>query len=478
MTDEGSHVVTTFVRNRGAVLLVRRRPDAVRFPGVWDALSGGIEDDAGDGTDSDTTDDADGPTTDDADGPTTDDTARACALISEETSLGDDERQVVRSGRPVEGVSANGDTLVHHPVLVETTTRDVDVGGRETVWTTPAALAVDDRETVPSLWDAYERVAPSVRSVAADDDHGAAALSVDALEVLSLRAALLCRERDGASVDRSTEWDELADLARRLREARPSMAVLRNRINRAMTAAASPEGWTLAFETPEFGVGATDHRREDTAEKDARAVVEATLEAIDRATSADEAAAAAARDRLRGQVLTVSRSGTVLQALMDASLDRIFVAESRPGREGVDVATELAAHGPVTLVPDAATAHVLATESIDAVVVGADTVFPDGRVVNKVGTRATAIAASDADVPVCVVTAGEKVSTERDLTLERECRSGSVDVAPTVDVVSPTFDVTPPRFVTELITEYGAIEPAAVSPIAETISAWEDWPIK
>jgi hypothetical protein len=53
----------------------------------------------------------------------------------------------------------------------------------------------------------------------------------------------------------------------------------------------------------------------------------------------------------------------------------------------------------VTVHTDAAVAHVLATHDVDAVVVGADAVLSDGRVVNKTGTRAAAIAAANEGGP-------------------------------------------------------------------------------
>ena len=95
----------------------------------------------------------------------------------------------------------------------------------------------------------------------------------------------------------------------------------------------------------------------------------------------------------------------------------VFVAESRPGGEGVAVAESLADEVPVTLCPDAAVAHLLGRGAVDRVLVGADTVLADGSVVNKVGTRAAALAAARERVPVHAVAARDKVSPAETATL-------------------------------------------------------------
>ena len=72
-----------------------------------------------------------------------------------------------------------------------------------------------------------------------------------------------------------------------------------------------------------------------------------------------------------------------------------------PAREGLGDADPFAGAGlDVTLCTDAAVAHLLAEESVEVVLVGADAVLPDGSVVNKVGTRAAASAAAREDISV------------------------------------------------------------------------------
>lgn len=411
---EGDHVVTAFLRNRGEILLLRRSDAVGTYVGSWGGVSGFAEGDPED---------------------------QVWAEIREETGL-EESVSLVRSGHPVRVEDSDiGREWTVHPFLFDCDSRAVELSEEHDAfeWVPPTAILDADRETVPALWEAYERVAPTVRSITADAEHGAAHLSVRALEVLRDRAGVLVRERreskgaKSASEATGEEWDELADLARRLLEARPSMAVLRNRVNRAMA----------------------------EADGDAGAVLESTLAGIDRAITADEEAATAASEYATGTVATLSRSATVLDALAAGDPDRIYVAESRPAREGIGAAEELAAGAAVTVHTDAAVAHVLASESIDRVLVGADAVLPDGRVVNKTGTRAMAVAAAREDVPVHAVAASDKISARESVSLESGDAHAVYD-GDAVDVLNPTFDVTPADCVTGVVTERGTLEPAEI----------------
>ncbi|MFA9501984.1 NUDIX domain-containing protein [Natrinema sp. H-ect1] len=431
-SGDSAHVVTAFLRHRSDVLCLRRSDAVGTYRGQWGGVSGFAEGDP-------------------------DEQVRT--EIREETGLEPGETvSFVRSGRPVKFEDSDLEReWVVHPYLFDCDTREVELSEEHDTaeWVPATAILEDDRETVPKLWAAYERVAPTVRSIAADDEHGAAALSLRALEVLRDRAGLLVAEREESGADPAGERDELAELAGRLLEARPSMAVLRNRVNRAMAGAAGADG-------DDWG---------------APAVLESALSTIERALAADTEAAANAADRLAGSVATLSRSGTVLEALETGDPSRIFVAESRPAREGIDVAERLAATTDctVTVHTDAAVAAVLAREDVDRVVVGADTVLPDGSVVNKTGTRTLAVAAAREGVPVSVVAATAKVSTSEAVNLESGDRSAVYDGDAPIDALNPTFDVTPADCVTEVVTERGVLEPAEIETVADELRDLETW---
>lgn len=412
-------VVTCFLRHGPEVLLLRRSDAVGSYAGQWGAVSGFAE-------------------------GTPDEAARW--EIQEEVGLLG-ATDFVRAADPVEVVDESLDARwLVHPYLFDCGSTAVDpneeVAGYE--WVQPPAIL--DRETVPELWAAYRAVAPTVETVRADDDHGSASVSLRALEVLRDRAAEIADP--GGDDDRDDEYAPLADLVRELRMARPSMGVVANRVNRVMSE---------ADPTP-------------------AAVRDEALEACERAVRADREAAAEAAGVVGDRVLTLSRSGTVLEALRRADPGAVYVAESRPDREGVGVAGELADQGvDVSLFVDAAVGHVLATGDVDAVLVGADTVLADGAVVNKVGTYPAALAARDADVDCYAVCSRDKVVPERSVELEAGPPSAVHERSASFQVLNPVFERTPARLFTGVVTEDGPLTPDEVAAIAEEHADLAGW---
>lgn len=403
-------VVTVFLRHRGRILLVRRSDAVGTYQGRWGGVSGYVENDPDDAL------------------------ADARRELAEEVGVFD--ATMVRAGDPLDVVDGDHEWTVH-PFCFdwngdgELTLND-ELAAAE--WVHPPVIR--ERETVPALWAAYERVAPTVDDVRDDDTHGSAYVSLRALEVLRDRAAV------------ADEWESVASAARDLRDARPSMAALANRVNRAMAE---------ADRTPE-------------------AVRARTQDAIDAAADADSEAAANAVDRLGGTVFTLSRSGTVADALLEAK-PSVVVAESRPAREGVDVAEELSSAGlDVTLTTDAAMGYALAESAdADAAVVGADTVLPDGSVANKVGTRLLALAAAREDVPLYVVAASDKVAAAADFHPEFGEDGAVYDGDAELGVLNPTFDRTPGDLVEGVVTEHGVLDAADVGEVADEHRRAAEW---
>jgi translation initiation factor 2B subunit (eIF-2B alpha/beta/delta family) len=434
-----THVVTCFLRNRGEVLLLRRSEEVGSYPGKWGGVAGHAEGDPN---------------------------RAARDEIAEETGLLD-ACTLARTGVPFSFEDADLDTeWTVHPYCFDCERRDAETDWEtsEFEWVHPTEIL--RRETVPNLWSSYSRVGPTIQRIAEDSDHGSAYLSVRALEVLRDRAGSFAVNDPDAD-----RWPQLAAIAERLLDARPSMAVVANRVTRAM-AAASDDGDGAGGTASDDGDGAAGTAT-------AAAVERAARDGIERAYRADEETAANAADEIRGEsVLTLSRSGTLLDALPAAR--RVFVAESRPAREGVGVAEEIAADaddsGPeVALLTDAAVAHVTATEEIDRVVVGADAILPDGRVVNKTGTRAAALAANREEVPVSVVAATDKVGTDDAVHLEEGDPSAVYDGDANVTALNPTFDATPADAISGVVTERGALTTAEISGVADELRELSGW---
>ena len=419
-------VVTCFLRHEGAVLLLKRSAEVGSYSEAWGAVAGHVE--RAESTHSDETDAR---------------KAAASREIREETGLSDEDVTLVRRGDPFNLTDEElGVAWTVHPYLFDAATREVVPNWETSEFEWAAPTAILHRETVPELWRSYDRVRPSVETVATDRDHGAAYISVRALEVLRDEAALAAR--------RGGERARLAALARDLLDARPSMSVVRNRVNRVMHAVSDAET--------------------------ARPVEHVASAAIERAVSADRRAAEWAVDHVGGQrVATLSRSGTVRQALEFADPEAVLVAESRPGREGVAVAESLADDTAVTLTTDAGFAHALQSWDADVLLVGADTVLADGRVVNKAGTRAAAIVSSFEGIEVLVTAAVDKLSADGAIALEPRDPAEVYDGDAAIDVLTRTFDVTPPDCVDGVITERGLLDSEAVARVVERHREYARW---
>ncbi|MFU1779828.1 NUDIX domain-containing protein [Haloarcula japonica] len=422
-------VVTCFLHSEGEVLLLRRSDAVGSYQGQWGGVAGYVADDAGRDRDPETA---------------------ARAEIDEETGLAD-AVTLVRRGDSFQ--AADADRRIRwrvHPFLFDCDARTVTTNAEttETAWVHPPEILT--RETVPRLWTSWDRVRPRVETVREDRTHGSAWLSLRALEVLRDEAALADAGRsDGleAAERDSDGWDALAAVAAELREARPSMVVVANRINRAMAA--------VTDESP-------------------AAVERAATETLNHAVTADRIAAAVAAEHVGDRLATLSRSETVRAVVDAAAPEAVLVAESRPGGEGIGVAEMLADSAAVTLTTDAAFGHELDVWNADTLVVGADRVLPDGRVVNKAGTRAAALSAAAADVDCYAVCATDKIAPhsewEREERDPREVYDGDADLA----VENPTFDLTPASAVT-VVTEHGVLGTDENEGIADAHRDRSEW---
>jgi methylthioribose-1-phosphate isomerase len=173
---------------------------------------------------------------------------------------------------------------------------------------------------------------------------------------------------------------------------------------------------------------------------------------------------------------------------MDAYLIALVTEAARVGRRYEWVATEtrpylqgarLTAHTlaelgqEVTLITDSTAAAAMSPQGlgIDALVTAADRVTMDGHVINKVGTLGHAVAATAFGVPFYALvlapdplarTASDVVIEERDgdeVLAVRGVRTASPLVT---RGWYPAFDVTPPQYVTRIVTSNGVYAPDRV----------------
>jgi translation initiation factor 2B subunit (eIF-2B alpha/beta/delta family) len=150
-------------------------------------------------------------------------------------------------------------------------------------------------------------------------------------------------------------------------------------------------------------------------------------------------------------VLTHSASATVREAVLHTPPARVFCTVSSPFEEGRSLAEDLTGEGlDVELVEDGDVGRALETASL--VLVGADTVYDDGSVKNKIGTLPLAGAARE--VGVRTVVACELLKL--------------VPVASPATEDEPDLrDTTPPELIEEIVTEEGPTEPEHVKSVIE-----------
>ena len=182
-------------------------------------------------------------------------------------------------------------------------------------------------------------------------------------------------------------------------------------------------------------------------------------------------------------IMTFSYSTIVAKALANAQQKgkaiEVFIAESRPGSEGLKMAEELEAAGiPVTLFVDSATRYFM--KNVDKVFIGVEAIAANGAVVSKVGTSCVALAAHEARVTVFALAPTLKLSPrtmfgELVELMEGEAESLLPDLGDLAGYVSarcPLFDVTPPEYIDAIITERGLLAPQAVSFILSELYGW------
>jgi methylthioribose-1-phosphate isomerase len=147
----------------------------------------------------------------------------------------------------------------------------------------------------------------------------------------------------------------------------------------------------------------------------------------------------------------------------------VFADETRPFLQGARLtAWELSEDGiDTTLITDNMSGHFMKSGAIDAVIVGTDRVAANGDVANKIGTYMVAVLAKEHDIPFYVAcplsTIDLSIPSGDDIPIEERSSNevtgyGDVRWAPkNIQVRNPSFDVTPARLVTALITEKGIV---------------------
>jgi len=149
---------------------------------------------------------------------------------------------------------------------------------------------------------------------------------------------------------------------------------------------------------------------------------------------------------------------------------KIIATETRPVQQGSRLtAFELKHDGiDVSLIPDTAVGYTMARGLVNKVIVGADRILRTGHVFNKIGTYQIAIIAKQHKIPFYVaapISSFDLTSNPQDVIIEQRkayevTHIGDKQTAPeNISVINPAFDMTPPEFITGIITEIGIAKP-------------------
>ena len=280
-----------------------------------------------------------------------------------------------------------------------------------------------------------------------DKIHGASQLARQAVNVLKFAA-----ERSQADTTKAFLLEQRG-VGERLMSARPAMAPIFNIVTRFLS--------TVSEKATEMDLGSIRHFTISKADE----IIKDSLQAIAQIAQYG-AGLIAGGDR----IMTHSYSSTVVAALKAAFTKHrnieVITTRSGPGRTGEMIAQGLGIYGPVTFIDDAAMGLYIST--VHKVMVGADRVCADGKIVNGIGTYQLALAAERAGIPfyvLCETLKFDSRLSSGEVDLEEKEPSEVVEAGrlpPEVRVKNPYFDITPLELVTGIVTENGLLTPEEI----------------
>jgi translation initiation factor 2B subunit (eIF-2B alpha/beta/delta family) len=299
-------------------------------------------------------------------------------------------------------------------------------GGREQARLPRAEDEQPQRNRLCDNRDVSTVLAERVAELRADRQHGASWMARRAVETLAEIAAQPAEAPDEV-------LDRLVSAGRELAASRPGVGAVAGAVGRLLAAAAA--NTQLAVE---------DLQRLVREEADAL---------VGGRERAGASIAIQLRERLEDAVvLTHSASATVREALLRTPPERVVCTVSSPQDEGRAFAEDLRANGlDVELVEDEAAPSRL--EWATVLLLGADTVFRDGTLINKAGTTILAEAAAAESVPVVVACEVVKLAP--------------IDAADAPELTAPEFELTPPELLDCVVTEEGTVSPQEVRALVD-----------
>ncbi len=171
--------------------------------------------------------------------------------------------------------------------------------------------------------------------------------------------------------------------------------------------------------------------------------------------------------------------GVIRAAVEEGKKIEVFACETRPYLQGARLTTwELLKDNiPVTLITDNMSGFFMKNGTIKKIIVGADRIAKNGDTANKIGTYTHSVLAKEHNIPFYVAApmstldpqteSGDKIVIEY-RSIDEVAYIKNVQIAPEgVKILNPSFDVTPAKNISAIITEKGVIENPAGKGIME-----------
>jgi ribose 1,5-bisphosphate isomerase len=155
---------------------------------------------------------------------------------------------------------------------------------------------------------------------------------------------------------------------------------------------------------------------------------------------------------------------------------KVICTETRPALQGRLTACEMDENDiDTTFIVDSASRTFVS--KADFIIVGADALTPKGNVVNKIGTSGLAVLAHDAHKPFYVISELLKFDTttnynEFENVEQRNPADVWKDAPQKITVQNPAFDVTPYKYIQNIICEKGIIQPQNMLEITRQFYPW------
>lgn len=175
----------------------------------------------------------------------------------------------------------------------------------------------------------------------------------------------------------------------------------------------------------------------------------------------------------KGTIMTQCFAETIVGLMLKESRNRgkdikIICPETRPYFQGARLTASVAFDQgfDVTVITDNMPAYTMMKKKVDLFTSAADVIAMDGNVVNKIGTFQIAMAADYYDIPY-FVTGTPDIGHEKISSVEIEEREEfyileAMGVRTAMEGVKgyyPAFDITPPKFVSGVVTDKGIFSP-------------------